>query len=302
MNPIVFAFPGVASLSDRLREDVGATSGILHWRHFPDGESLIALEGDCQDRDVILACTLCDPDRLALPLLFAARAAREFGARSVGLVAPYLAYMRQDARFHAGEAISSLHFAAFLSWAVDWLVTVDPHLHRHADLQTLFTIPARSISAMPSIAGWIRANVANPVLIGPDGESAQWVEPLAQRVSAPVVILEKRRRGDRDVSVSAIDRSVVEGRTPVLVDDIISSGHTMAETLGHLRALGSLPAVCIAVHGLFADETAAMLQAAGAARVVTTNTIDGPGAAIDVADLLTPLVRERLHSIRSSMA
>jgi ribose-phosphate pyrophosphokinase len=295
--PILFSFPGAESLSNRLCEGLAADNGVLHWRHFPDGESLVALEGDCRDRDAILVCNLRDSDRLVPALTLAVRTARELGARSVGLVAPYLACIHQD---HAGEARSSL-FAAFLSRTVDWLVTVDPPLHDHTDLQTLFAIPARCVSAMPSIADWIRSNVIHPVLIDPDGKSARWVRPLAERIRAPLAMLETYRHGDRNVEVS-LDGLAIDGHTPVLLVDIISSGHTLAETLDHLRALGSLPPICIAVHGVLADGVAAMLQTKGAARVVTTNTIEGATNAIDVATLLAPVVREQIDARRVRVA
>ena len=294
MTTRCFAFPGTESLTDHLVGILGGERGALGWRHFPDRESLVTLDGDCRNRDVILVCTFHDPDPVALPLLFAARTAREFGARSVGLVAPYLAYMRQDTRFHSGEAVSSTHFGAFLSSAVDWLATVDPHLHRLSDLGGLFTIPARHVSAMPLVADWIRAEVPEPVLIGPDSESAQWLRQLGDRVGAPTLVLEKLRHGDRDVEVSTPDAKLLEGRTPVLVDDIVSSGRTFVETLARLRALASLPAVCIAVHGIFADESDQALRRAGAARVVSSNTIAHATNAIDVAPVLEPLVRQLL--------
>jgi len=297
-----FAFPSTESLTDHLVGLLDGERGTLGWRHFPDGESLITLDGDCRDRDVILVCTFRDPDQLALPLLFAARTAREFGARSIGLVAPYLAYMRQDTRFHAGEAVSSTHFGAFLSSTVDWIATVDPHLHRLVDLDVLFTIPARHASTMPLIADWIRAEVPHPVLIGPDSESAQWLRQLAERIDAPTLVLEKLRHGDRDVEVSAPDRKLLDGRTPVLVDDIVSSGRTFIETLAQLRTLASLPAVCIAVHGIFADASDQALLRAGAARVVTTNTIVHSTNAIDVAPVLEPLIRQLISRARKETA
>ncbi|CAM5536243.1 ribose-phosphate pyrophosphokinase-like domain-containing protein [Rhodanobacter lindaniclasticus] len=93
------------------------------WRHFPDGESLVTLEDSLAGADVAILASLRHADALALPLRFAARTAREFGARSVGLIAPYLGYMRQDTRFHRGEAVSTPLFAQFLEEAFDWLVT-----------------------------------------------------------------------------------------------------------------------------------------------------------------------------------
>ena len=291
MTPWLFAFPGQEALAAELAAGLGVETGALRRHRFPDGESLIVLAADCRNRDVIVLCTQRDPDDLALPLLFAARTAREFGARRVGLVAPYLAYMRQDARFHAGEAVSSVHYAAFLSWTFDWLVTVDPHLHRHPDLREMFTIPAQHVSAMPCIAAWIRANVRDALLVGPDAESAQWVRDAAERAGVPFVVLEKHRRGDRDVAVSLPDPAILRGRTPVLVDDIASSGRTLIETVGQLLRLGAAAPVCVVVHGIFADGADSALLAAGAARVVSCNTIPHATNAIDVAGVLLPAIR-----------
>src|SRR3546814_2878173 len=86
--------------------------------------------------DAAVVCTLARPDDQFLQLLFAARLLRESGARSVQLVAPYLAYMRQDRRFHDGEALTSRQFAQLLSAEFDGLVTVDPHLHRYGNLRS----------------------------------------------------------------------------------------------------------------------------------------------------------------------
>src|SRR3546814_15448348 len=103
---------------------------------------------------------------MALPLRFAARAAREFGARSVGLIAPYLVYMRQDTRLHPGEAVSTPLFAQFLEEAFDWLVTVDPHLPRVDRLQSLYLIPPAPVSAMPAVARCIPESVSAAGLVG----------------------------------------------------------------------------------------------------------------------------------------
>jgi ribose-phosphate pyrophosphokinase len=230
-----------------------------------------------------------------LPLLFASRTARELGARSVGLVAPYLGYMRQDARFEPGQAVSSVHFAAFLAGAFDWVITVDPHLHRHRDLGALFQGRASAVSAVPLLAEWIRSHVAHPVLIGPDAESAQWLEPLARLTNAPVVVLAKERRGDRDVHVSTLAAAEIEGRTPVLCDDILSTGQTMLQTLARLRDAGASTPVCVAIHGIFADNAELWLRAAGAGGIVTSNTIDHPTNAIDVVPVLLPAIADHLR-------
>lgn len=269
-----------------MAEGLGGEVGSLCVRAFPDGETYVRLEDDPRGRPVILCCTLHRPDIHVLPLLFAARTALDLGASSVGLVAPYLAYMRQDARFLPGEAITSSLFAELLSVGVDWLVTVDPHLHRRRSLAEIYSIPAVALSAVPLVAEWIHANVDHPVLVGPDAESAQWIERVAPLLDAPSVVLEKTRTGDREVTIASRTLEACAGRTPVLVDDIVSTGQTIAQTVRLLRQAGLRAPACIAIHAVFAKDAAAAIESAGAGRLVTTSTIAHRTNAIDVTALL----------------
>ena len=177
--PIIFAPPGGESLVQALGPALGAKAGVLQHRQFPDGETYLRIESDVAERDVILACSLDRPDVKLLPLLFAADTLHELGARRVGLVAPYLAYMRQDIRFQPGEAVTSRSFAAILSRRLDWLVTVDPHLHRYHALAEIYRIPTQLVHAAPLMASWIKQNIARPVIVGPDLECEQWVAQVA---------------------------------------------------------------------------------------------------------------------------
>ena len=300
MKVVVLPFPAqralAADISDLL-EGRGFDSrvGRLDWRRFPDGESLVAVDGAVDGADVIIVASLRDPETVALALRFAAATAREFGARSVGLVAPYLAYMRQDARFQPGEAVTAPLFASFLEDSFDWLATVDPHLHRNPTLDTLFRIPTRCVAAAPAVAGWIRATVADAVLIGPDGESEQWVADIARRAALPYQVLSKQRSGDRDVKVSLPDPDLIRDRAPVIVDDIISTGQTIVESLRHLSAAGLRPAICVTIHAVFAEGAYEQLLAAGARRVVSTDTIPHASNAISVAPLLAGAAAELLR-------
>ena len=182
--------------------------------------------------------------------------------------------------------VSARAFASFLSNCVDWVATVDPHLHRIHSLDEIFTIPARCISSMPAIAKWIATHVTAPVIVGPDAESRQWVEAVAGALGAPSMVLLKHRAGDRQVSVSVPDAQRLRGRSPVILDDIASSGHTLAETASALRSQGSLPVTCVVVHGLLADGAEAALQAAGVERLVSTNTLSHATNGIDVVPLV----------------
>jgi ribose-phosphate pyrophosphokinase len=286
MSRVLLCFPAQAALGRALAPRLRARCHDIAWRHFPDGESLVALPEDLRDADVAVLASLHHPDAMALPLRFAAETAREFGARCIGLVAPYLGYLRQDTRFHPGEAVSAPLFARFLEGSFDWLATVDPHLHRLPTLEAVFAIPTANIAAAPAIAAWIRAQVPDAVVIGPDAESWQWVDEVARLAGVPGQVLNKVRRGDRDVEVSLPDAAAVRGRTPVLVDDIVSTGHTLLAALAHLRALGMPPATCLATHAVFAEGACEQLLGAGAARVVSTGTIPHPTNAIAIDGLL----------------
>lgn len=290
----VIAMPGNEPLADDLADLAGLERVAATVRHFPDGESHVRVDGPVADRHALITCTLDRPDDKLVPLLLLAAAVREAGALSVGLVAPYLPYMRQDRRFHPGETISARHVAAWISQQINWLVTVDPHLHRITDLSQVYSVPTRVVHAADGVADWIRTHVPSPLLIGPDEESAQWVSEVALRAGAPFVVLTKTRHGDRDVRVSVPNIERWRSHTPVLVDDIVSTARTMIETVSHLRRAGLAAPTGIAVHAVFALTAFEDLRTAGAADIVSCDTIRHPSNRISVAPAIAAAVRHFL--------
>ncbi len=298
MKPIIFPLPGNESMAALLVRHLGADASHLETRRFPDEETYLRYAMDPKDRDVVLVCGLERPDAKILPLIFAADTARDLGARSVGLVAPYLAYMRQDRRFHSGEAVTSRSVGRLLSQCFDWLVTVDPHLHRYHALSEVYSIPADALHASSVISGWIKDHVKGAVLIGPDSESEQWVSAVARNAGATYAVLQKTRLGDRDVTVQLPEISGLSQLRPVLVDDIISSGRTMLAAIQQIKPLTPFAPLCIGVHGIFADNSDKLLADAGA-EIVTSNTIPHPSNRIDVSVLLASAVTQRLSALPS---
>ncbi|RWB96339.1 MAG: ribose-phosphate pyrophosphokinase [Mesorhizobium sp.] len=291
-RPLLFALPGNEAMTRGLAGEIEGEIGVMDVRSFPDEETYLRFNTDLRNRSVVLVCTLDRPDAKFLALAFAAATARELGARRVGLVAPYLAYMRQDKRFNPGEAVTSVAFARLLSAEIDWLATVDPHLHRYPSLGAIYPIPTRTAHAAPLLAAWIRSKVERPLLIGPDIESEQWVAAVAGMVGAPYRVLRKERRGDRDVKISVPDLHLLSDRVPVLIDDIVSSGRTMMETARHLREQHLPPVVCLAVHALLSAESFRNLKDITSA-IVTTNAVPHPSNAID----LTPIIAEAVGEL-----
>ncbi|MES2098268.1 MAG: ribose-phosphate pyrophosphokinase [Pseudomonadota bacterium] len=291
MSLQVVSFPGSERCGDSIARRLGAARCRLESRRFPDGEIYLRVVDAVEGRHMAVVAQLREPDPQLPGLLFLADALRELGAASVGLIAPYLPYMRQDTRFRPGEVVASRSFAKLVSTAFAWLVTVDPHLHRIASLDAIYDVPTAVVRSAPAIAAWVQTQVERPHLVGPDEESTQWVAEVAALVDCPYTVLRKHRSGDRSVELTLPDLEALRGRTPVLVDDIVSSGQTLAATVGRLRAEGFAAPVCVGVHALFAGDAFARLQAAGAARIVSCNTLPHPSNAIDVTDLLAESVR-----------
>lgn len=283
---LLLASFGSPHLTASLATALDAEPAQMTVRRFPDGETYVRFESSVKERDVVILADLSHPDDKVIPLLWVAATARDLGATRVGLVAPYLPYMRQDARFQPGEGITSRYFAGLLSAHVDWLVTVDPHLHRYRSLGELYSIPTRVVGAAPLLAQWVGEHVRAPLLVGPDAESEQWVGAVAAAVGAPAVVLTKTRLNDREVRLSIPDVDQWRDRTPVLVDDVISTGGTMIETVRSMVARGLPGPMCLAVHGLFVEGAHDELIAAGCRRVVTCNTVPNPASEIDTTALL----------------
>jgi len=289
---LVVALPGGVPLAAALARNLhcGWSELVLH--NFPDGETGVRLDARVEGCRVVLAGSLDQPDAKTLPLIFAADLARELGASQVGLVTPYLAYMRQDKRFHSGEAVTSRSYARLLSAALDFLVTVDPHLHRTHTLGEIYSIRTQIVPAAPSIARWLHRHIRLPWLIGPDEESSQWVSEIARLTDAPWTVLRKTRRGDRDVTVDLTSPERWPERVPVLLDDIVSTGETMLAAAAVLREARLGAPVCIAVHALFDAQAQARLLEGGVSRVLSCDTVSHPTNAIRLAPALARAIRE----------
>jgi ribose-phosphate pyrophosphokinase len=194
-------------LAAELAVQMGGYLGKLNIRHFPDGETYINMESNVLGAEIIIVASIHQPDDKFLHLYFLCKTLKELGAYSVKLVAPYLAYIRQDKRFKSGVCIYSDLFAHLLSTFIDELITIDPHLHRHHAMEEIYSIPAKAIHAAPLIGEWIKNNIPDAVLVGPDQESEQWVSAVSKDSEKPFIVLKKIRKGDKDVTIQVTDVS-----------------------------------------------------------------------------------------------
>ena len=288
MDWLIFCLPGNEDLTAQLTRQLQVPGGTCSIRRFPDGETYVRILSEVRDKGVLLVITLDHPDDKVLPLYFFCQTARELGAKKIGLIAPYLAYMRQDKQFQAGEAVTSSQFAGLLSPLADWMITIDPHLHRRSSMGEIYTCPVTVLHAAPLISKWINGNIENALIVGPDSESEQWVRQVAREAGVPYIVLEKVRTGDRQVEIKIPDISRWTQYRPVLVDDIISTARTMITTSRQLIQSGFQKPVCMGVHGIFADHAWEELMAAGAERIITCDTIPHASNGIAISPLLAP--------------
>lgn len=292
MSAAIFAFPETTARAEALGRCCGVPVHPVTVRHFPDGESLVTAQAHGA-RTALLLRSLDDPNAKLVELLLASAALRDGGADRVILIAPYLAYMRQDMAFQPGQAVSQRVIGRLLAQWFDGVVTVDPHLHRIADLgEAIPGIPALALSAAPALVAAIRDELdPRTVLIGPDSESRPWVASIAAPLGLDMLVGEKVRHGDRAVTleISGIER--VAGRPAVLVDDVISSGATLIACAALLRAAGASRIAAVATHLLASPSDMARMTEAGIIRIRATDATTHAAATIPLAGVLADAIR-----------
>jgi ribose-phosphate pyrophosphokinase len=269
---LVLGFPSYAQQARRLAQRAGLDYADIAVHRFPDGESLVRLPARLPPQ-VIFCVSLDDPNSKLIELALAAQTALDLGARRLTLVAPYLCYMRQDVAFHPGEAVSQRIIGALLARHFDTLITVDPHLHRTAELKD--AVPVRravTLSAAPVMTAWLRQRTDRPLLIGPDAESAQWVSVIAAASGLESGVARKERLGDRSVRVTLPDLPVA-GRPVALIDDVASTGRSLEDAARQLVERGATSVSALVTHALFIDDALARLRAAGVSQICSTDSV-----------------------------
>ncbi|MGA9092343.1 MAG: ribose-phosphate pyrophosphokinase [Bradyrhizobium sp.] len=289
-NVAIQSLSSGAADARRLASLLGLPLREIALHRFPDGEIRVTV-GPAAATTIIYA-SLDQPNDKLIALLFAAEALRRAGTRRLVLLAPYLCYMRQDAAFSEGEAISQKAVGRLISGIVDRVITVDAHLHRTPDISAVFPgIEAEDLSAMPAIANSLRPTGIDPATIvaGPDAESRPWVSDLAGRLGLAHMVAQKIRHGDRSVEIAFADS--VAGRPVLLVDDIVSSGGTLIACARALTAAGATAIDAVITHALFPHAMTAKFGDAGIRSVRSTSSVPHPTNAIPLDDIFAAALR-----------
>lgn len=255
--------------------------------YFPDKEHYLRFLGVVKGKEIVFVQSMHpNPNDAIIELFLAAQNARELGAKKITGLIPYLGYMRQDKRFHTGEAFSARHVAKLLSDCLDEVITFDAHLHRIKKMSEIFSVPAKNLSASESIASFIEKKFKHgkTVVVGPDSESSQWAGVIAQKIGVESAILSKTRLSSRKVVVNlprALDFST---KHVVIVDDIASTGKTITAAAKKIMEKKPASINCIVVHALLVENALEKMKKAGIKKIYTCNTIKHPTNMIDLSN------------------
>ncbi len=285
-------FPHSVDSASALAKRLGIDCHQIDVHRFPDHEARITLP-DIDNEAVAIYLSLDDPDHKLIELMLACAALTEAGIRSIILIAPYLCYMRQDIAFQRGQAVSQRIVGQFLASLVDIIITVDPHLHRTTELGD--AVPAKQAIALSSAglqAEHINQHFPGALLIGPDRESEQWVGRIAALSGCDYLVADKQRRGDRSVQIT-LPEAAISGRQVLLIDDMASTGQTLAACAHILQQRQAEEIHALITHALFTRQAEQLLTRAGIASVCSTDSISHPSNCIS----LTPLLAATLQGL-----
>lgn len=305
MEQTLFAGLANPQLADALAAELGARLGALDIERFPDGELHVEIQESVRGHDVYLIQPLSPPvERRLLELLMLADAAHRAGAARLTAVIPYLGYARQDRRASGREAVGARLVADLLASGglLQRVVAVDVH---SPAIEGFFGVPLEHLSAVSVLVESVREYVADKsVIVAPDLGAAKLAERYATPLGLPVAIVHKTRLSGSEVRVRRLTGEV-RGRTPIIVDDMISTGGTVEAAVSILLSEGCEPDITVvASHGLFVGPAEERLSVAPLKRIIVTDSVTTPeklALSLEVAGL-APLLAEavdRLHNDRS---
>ncbi len=264
-------------LAARISEITGITLLDTKFSRFPDGE--VYLRTGEIDEETIIVSSVVDSDTLVQTLL----AIDACDTSRNTLVLPYLGYARQDKRFNPGEPISARAIARALSRGVEEILVVN--IHEPAVLQ-YFDVPASNVSIAPAIGEYIKASgIGDPLILAPDDGAAAFAADIARVGGWDTDHLEKTRISGVEVRMEPKSLPV-DSREVVIVDDIISTGGTLATAAGMLYRQGASTVHAACVHGVLSSGAYARLRAAGIASVVSGDTYENATSCISAAGIV----------------
>lgn len=285
----IIAGPSSLDLANAIAKHLDAELVPVDIRIFPDGESKIKMKRVDKDYCIVVQSTYPPTDRHLLQALMMIKRCSEDGAANVCAVMPYMAYSRQDRAFLDGEVVSMALVAKLIETVgTKRLITVD--VHSPASL-SYFTMDTQNISAVGLLADYAAVKIKPnaPIVVSPDMGGAKRAVKFARMLGTDMVALKKIR--DKDTAEVIIEEkelnSSVVGRDLILLDDMISTGESIVEACRFLRRYKPHKIYAICTHALLIGDATTRIKAAGVEEIISTNSVPGINAKVDLAPLIT---------------
>ena len=256
------------------------------FKKFPDGEIYVKLNNDVEGEDVFLINTQNNQNDSIIETIIMCDALNDEGARSINLVAPYLAYARQDKKFNKGESISIRALARIYSNICDSIFTINPH---ETHIESFFDIPFMYGDAVPELAKYVQNKLNNPVVLSPDKGAIELAKTASEILNCEYDYLEKTRISPTEINIAPKNLDV-NGRDVLIVDDIISTGGTMATAIAMLKEQGAKRVIASCVHPVLIGDALNKLYVGGADEVVGTDSFLSEVSKVSVDNIVADLI------------
>jgi len=274
--------PASQLLASRVARELGTNPSLCDFNCFPDGEVYTCIQ-DGQLEDVtIIQSTTTDSDIVYLLQMIDACE----DASSINVVIPYMGYARQDKKFKTGEPISARAVARTIN--ADRVFTVNIHEKSVLDY---FSAPASDLDATKLLGSHLKSlNLTDTLILAPDSSAESLAKSAAADLGMDYDYLEKTRHSGDTVTIKTKNLDVT-GRDVVLIDDMISTGGTMAESIRLLQDQGAKDVYLACVHPVLARNAVIRLFNAGVHDIFATDTIEKAQSCVSVAPLIADAVR-----------
>ena len=256
------------------------------FKKFPDGELYIRIHGDVKDKDVFLIQTQNNQNDSIVETILMCDALRDEGAKSINLVAPYLAYARQDKKFNDGEPISIRALAKLYSNLCDRVITINPH---EVHIEAFFDIPFIYGNAVDKLAEYVKDKLNNPVVLSPDKGAIELAKTASEVLDCEYDYLEKTRISPTEIKIAPKNLDVKD-KDVLIVDDIISTGGTMATAIGMLKEQGAIKVIASCVHPVLIGDALNKLYVGGADEVVGTDSFLSEVSKVSVDNIVADMI------------
>lgn len=270
-------------LAGRVSDALKSNPVVSEFKRFPDGELYTRILDDVAGTNVtIIQSTVSDSDFISLLQLIDACSE----ASQINVVLPYMGYARQDKQFKKGEPISARAVAGAIK--ADNVFTVNIH---NESILKYFDAKAVNLDATPMIGKYIKnMKFKDPLIIAPDDGAIALARNASRDLGIDYDFLEKTRLSGETVSIQP-KNIAVKGRDVIIIDDIISTGETMAETISLLKKLGAHEVFAACVHPVLSSNAVAKLFKAGVKGIIATDTIDKGVSVVSVAPVIAEAIR-----------